>query len=40
MCGSGTIAIEAARISLLKQGNPLIHPRARMDFALEHLAGF
>ena len=34
MCGSGTIAIEAA-ISLLIR--PLIH-RGKDDFALEHLA--
>lgn len=37
MCGSGTIAIEAAYIALHKA--PLIH-RGKDDFALEHLAGF
>mgnify|MGYP001616739233 CR=1 FL=1 len=37
MCGSGTIAIEAAYIALNKA--PLIH-RGKDDFALEHLAGF
>lgn len=37
MCGSGTIAIEAAYIALRKA--PLIH-RGKDDFALEHLAGF
>jgi putative N6-adenine-specific DNA methylase len=37
MCGSGTIAIEAAYIALQKA--PLIH-RGKDDFALEHLAGF
>ncbi len=37
MCGSGTIAIEAAYIALSKA--PLIH-RGKDDFALEHLAGF
>ena len=37
MCGSGTIAIEAAYIALGKA--PLIH-RGKDDFALEHLAGF
>lgn len=37
MCGSGTIAIEAASIALNKA--PLIH-RGKDDFALEHLAGF
>ncbi len=37
MCGSGTIAIEAAYIALGKA--PLIH-RKKGDFALEHLAGF
>jgi putative N6-adenine-specific DNA methylase len=37
LCGSGTIAIEAAYIALRKA--PLIH-RGKDDFALEHLAGF
>jgi putative N6-adenine-specific DNA methylase len=37
MCGSGTIAIEAAYIALNKA--PLIH-RGKDDFALEHQAGF
>jgi len=37
LCGSGTIAIEAAYIALNKA--PLIH-RGKDDFALEHLAGF
>jgi len=37
MCGSGTLAIEAAYIALNKA--PLIH-RGKDDFALEHLAGF
>ncbi|MCC7074345.1 MAG: hypothetical protein IT383_23770 [Deltaproteobacteria bacterium] len=37
MCGSGTIAIEAAYLALNKA--PLIH-RGKDDFALEHLAGF
>ncbi len=37
MCGSGTLAIEAAYIALHKA--PLIH-RGKDDFALEHLAGF
>lgn len=37
MCGSGTIAIEAAYIALNKA--PLIH-RSKDDFALEHLAHF
>jgi len=37
MCGSGTIAIEAAYIALDKA--PLIH-RGKDDFALENLAGF
>jgi putative N6-adenine-specific DNA methylase len=37
MCGSGTIAIEAAYIALNKA--PLIH-RGKDDFSLEHLAGF
>jgi len=37
MCGSGTIAIEAAYIALNKA--PLIH-RGKDDFALEHLAQF
>lgn len=37
MCGSGTIAIEAAYIALNKA--PLIH-RGKDDFTLEHLAGF
>ncbi|OFZ13024.1 MAG: hypothetical protein A2X86_09380 [Bdellovibrionales bacterium GWA2_49_15] len=37
MCGSGTIAIEAAYLALNKA--PLIH-RGKDDFSLEHLAGF
>lgn len=37
MCGSGTIAIEAAYLALNKA--VLIH-RGKDDFALEHLAGF
>jgi putative N6-adenine-specific DNA methylase len=37
MCGSGTIAIEAAYIALGKA--PLIH-RGKDDFAIEHHAGF
>jgi 23S rRNA G2445 N2-methylase RlmL len=37
MCGSGTIAIEAAYIALGKA--PLIH-RGKDDFGFEHLAGF
>ncbi|MGA2141576.1 MAG: hypothetical protein ABSG94_04050 [Brevinematales bacterium] len=37
MCGSGTIAIEAAYIALNKA--PLIH-RGKDDFAFEHMAGF
>ncbi len=37
MCGSGTVAIEAAYIALNKA--PLIH-RGKDDFALEHLANF
>jgi putative N6-adenine-specific DNA methylase len=37
LCGSGTLAIEAAYIALKKA--PLIH-RGKDDFALEHLAGF
>lgn len=37
MCGSGTIAIEAAYIALHKA--PLIH-RGKDEFALEHMAGF
>ncbi len=37
MCGSGTIAIEAAYIALNKA--PLIH-RGKDDFSLEHLASF
>ncbi len=37
MCGSGTIAIEAAYIALNKA--PLIH-RGKDDFSLEHLVGF
>lgn len=37
MCGSGTVAIEAAYIALNKA--PLIH-RSKDEFALEHLANF
>ncbi len=37
MCGSGTVAIEAAYIALNKA--PLIH-RGKDDFAFEHQAGF